>query len=82
MKIDPNHLHMLAAIIYTGGLGEGASAFNKSQPSVLAKYLLTWDDPSRGNLNSVLNRIFFGLLRRYEPQASDCGFLHSWMVKR
>jgi DNA-binding transcriptional LysR family regulator len=34
MKIDPNHLHMLAAIIDTGGLGEGASALNKSQPSV------------------------------------------------
>ena len=34
MKIDPNHLHMLAAIIDSGGLGEGALTLNKSQPSV------------------------------------------------
>jgi DNA-binding transcriptional LysR family regulator len=34
MKIDPNHLHMLAAIIDSGGLSEGAVALNKSQPSV------------------------------------------------
>ena len=34
MKIDPNHLHMLAAIIDSNGLGEGAAALNKSQPSL------------------------------------------------
>lgn len=34
MRIDPNHLHMLAAIIDSGGLSEGAVALNKSQPSV------------------------------------------------
>ena len=34
MKIDPNHLHILSAIIEAGGLGEGALAVNKSQPSV------------------------------------------------
>ncbi|NRB05230.1 MAG: LysR family transcriptional regulator [Rhodobacteraceae bacterium] len=34
MKIDPNHLHMLAAIIDAGGLSEGAVVLNKSQPSV------------------------------------------------
>ena len=34
MKIDPNHLHILAAIIDAGGLSEGATAVNKSQPSV------------------------------------------------
>ena len=34
MKIDPNHLHMLSAIIDAGGLSEGAAALNKSQPSV------------------------------------------------
>ncbi|MFT5272720.1 MAG: DNA-binding transcriptional LysR family regulator [bacterium] len=34
MKIDPNHLHMLAAIIDSGGLSEGAVTLNKSQPSV------------------------------------------------
>jgi len=34
MKIDPNHLHILSAIIDAGGLSEGASAINKSQPSV------------------------------------------------
>lgn len=34
MKIDPNHLHMLAAIIDSGGLTEGAAQLNKSQPSV------------------------------------------------
>ena len=34
MKIDPNHLHMLAAIIDAGGLSEGAVQLNKSQPSV------------------------------------------------
>ncbi len=34
MKIDPNHLHILSAIIDAGGLSEGAHAVNKSQPSV------------------------------------------------
>lgn len=34
MKIDPNHLHILSAIIEAGGLSEGALAVNKSQPSV------------------------------------------------
>lgn len=34
MKIDPNHLHILSAIIDAGGLSEGALAVNKSQPSV------------------------------------------------
>ncbi|SFS16361.1 LysR family transcriptional regulator [Yoonia litorea] len=34
MKIDPNHLQMLAAIIDSGGLSEGAAQLNKSQPSV------------------------------------------------
>jgi len=34
MKIDPNHLQILAAIIDSGGLGEGALALNKTQPSV------------------------------------------------
>lgn len=34
MKIDPNHLHMLASIIDSGGLSEGAVALNKSQPSL------------------------------------------------
>lgn len=34
MKIDPQHLSMLAAIIGAGGLSEGARALNKSQPSV------------------------------------------------
>ncbi|QJF50342.1 LysR family transcriptional regulator [Roseobacter ponti] len=34
MKIDPNHLNLLAAIIDNGGLGEGAVALGKSQPSV------------------------------------------------
>ncbi len=34
MRIDPNHLHMLAAIIDSGGLSEGAAQLNKSQPSV------------------------------------------------
>ncbi|MEL7131823.1 MAG: LysR family transcriptional regulator [Pseudomonadota bacterium] len=34
MKIDPNHLHMLAAIVDAGGLSEGAATLNKSQPSV------------------------------------------------
>lgn len=34
MKIDPNHLHLLSAIIDTGGLSEGAAAIGKSQPSV------------------------------------------------
>lgn len=34
MKIDPNHLQILAAIIDSGGLVEGARALNKSQPSV------------------------------------------------
>ena len=34
MKIDPNHLHILSAIIDVGGLSEGAIAVNKSQPSV------------------------------------------------
>lgn len=34
MKIDPRHLEMLAAIVDTGGLTEGAHALGKSQPSV------------------------------------------------
>lgn len=34
MKIDPNHLMMLSAIVTEGGLGEGAEALGKSQPSV------------------------------------------------
>ena len=34
MKIDPNHLQMLSAIIDAGGLSQGARALNKSQPSV------------------------------------------------
>lgn len=34
MRIDPNHLQMLAAIIDAGGLSEGAAQLNKSQPSV------------------------------------------------
>ncbi len=34
MKIDPNHLCILAAIIDAGGLSEGAVAVSKSQPSV------------------------------------------------
>lgn len=34
MKIDPNHLHMLAAIVDSGGLSEGALTLNKSQPSI------------------------------------------------
>ena len=34
MKIDPNHLEILAAIVDQGGLTEGAKAINKSQPSV------------------------------------------------
>ncbi|MGB0854185.1 MAG: LysR family transcriptional regulator [Pikeienuella sp.] len=34
MKIDPNHLCILAAIIDAGGLSEGAVQVNKSQPSV------------------------------------------------
>ena len=34
MKIDPNHLHMLASIIDSGGLSESAVALNKSQPSL------------------------------------------------
>lgn len=34
MKIDPNHLHILAAIVDAGGLSEGAQAVGKSQPSV------------------------------------------------
>ncbi|WGI23297.1 LysR family transcriptional regulator [Amylibacter sp. IMCC11727] len=34
MKIDPNHLQILSAIIESGGLSEGAAALNKSQPSV------------------------------------------------
>ncbi len=34
MKIDPNHLEILAAIVDHGGLTEGAKAINKSQPSV------------------------------------------------
>lgn len=34
MKIDPNHLHILSAIIDSGGLSEGATAVHKSQPSV------------------------------------------------
>ena len=34
MKIDPQHLEILAAIVDNGGLTEGASALGKSQPSV------------------------------------------------
>jgi len=34
MKIGPNHLHLLSAIIDAGGLSEGAAATGKSQPSV------------------------------------------------
>jgi len=34
MKIDPNHLQILSAIIDAGGLSDGAIALNKSQPSV------------------------------------------------
>ncbi len=34
MKIDPNHLEILAATVDNGGLTEGAKALNKSQPSV------------------------------------------------
>jgi len=34
MKIDPSHLQILAAIIDFGGLGEGATAIGKSQPSL------------------------------------------------
>jgi DNA-binding transcriptional LysR family regulator len=34
MRIDPNHLQIIAAVIDSGGLGEGARALNKSQPSV------------------------------------------------
>ncbi|MDG1376144.1 MAG: LysR family transcriptional regulator [Yoonia sp.] len=34
MKIDPNHLQMLAAIIDAGGLVEGAATLHKSQPSL------------------------------------------------
>lgn len=34
MKIDPSHLHMLAAIVDAGGLSEGALSLNKSQPSL------------------------------------------------
>ena len=34
MKLDPRHLEMLAAIVDHGGVGEGAAALNKSQPSV------------------------------------------------
>lgn len=34
MYIDPNHLRILAAIVDSGGLSEGAAALNKSQPSL------------------------------------------------
>ncbi|MCY4302637.1 MAG: LysR family transcriptional regulator [Aestuariivita sp.] len=34
MKLDPNHLAILAAIVDHGGLSEGAHALGKSQPSV------------------------------------------------
>lgn len=34
MKIDPRHLEILAAIVASGGLTEGAVALGKSQPSV------------------------------------------------
>ncbi|MBC7737624.1 MAG: LysR family transcriptional regulator, partial [Candidatus Saccharibacteria bacterium] len=34
MKIEPNHLTILAAIIDAGGLGEGAVTVGKSQPSL------------------------------------------------
>lgn len=34
MKLDPRHLEILAAIVETGGLTEGASLLGRSQPSV------------------------------------------------
>ena len=34
MKLDPRHLEILAAIVDSGGLSEGAAALGKSQPSV------------------------------------------------
>lgn len=34
MKIDPRQLEILAAIVQSGGLTEGAAALGKSQPSV------------------------------------------------
>ena len=34
MKIDPRHLEIVAAIVETGGLTEGAHMLGKSQPSV------------------------------------------------
>jgi len=34
MKLDPRHLELLAAIVDSGGLTEGAQALGKSQPSV------------------------------------------------
>lgn len=34
MKLDPNHLEILYAIVDRGGLTEGAAAIGKSQPSV------------------------------------------------
>lgn len=34
MKLDPNHLEILHAIVDRGGLTEGAAAIGKSQPSV------------------------------------------------
>jgi len=34
MKLDPNHLEILHAIVDRGGLTEGAAALGKSQPSV------------------------------------------------
>ncbi|MEL6620974.1 MAG: LysR family transcriptional regulator [Pseudomonadota bacterium] len=34
MLIDPRHLHILAAIVESGGLSEGARSLGKSQPSL------------------------------------------------
>lgn len=34
MKIDPNHLEMLASVVRHGGLSEGAASLGKSQPSL------------------------------------------------
>ena len=34
MKIDPNHLEILSAVVSAGGLTEGAAVLGKSQPSV------------------------------------------------
>ena len=34
MKLDPRHLEILAAIVESGGLTEGAAQLGRSQPSV------------------------------------------------